>query len=107
LAVTWPNGGKSVHYADWPALRGRDLYLWPDADEEGEHAMLGKPADGAMPAKPGVAQLATAAGANVKAVIEWDRSMPKGWDVADAVRDGWSRTDTITWMNKQARQWKK
>jgi hypothetical protein len=106
LTVTWPNGGKSVHYADWSLLKGRDLYLWGDADQEGEHAMLGKPAMDGLPARPGVAQLASAAGAKIKGIFTWDRSKPKGWDAADALRDGWKRADAVEWMNKQARYWK-
>jgi DNA primase len=105
LAVTWPNGGKSVQYADWFLLTGRDLYLWGDADQEGEYAMIGKPSIDGRPATPGVAQLAAAAGAKIKAAFEWDRSKPKGWDAADALRDGWSRQQAIEWMNKQVRIW--
>jgi hypothetical protein len=105
LAVTWPNGAKSVRYTDWSALKGRDLYLWGDADQEGEHAMIGKPSVDGKPPTPGVAQLAAAAGANIKAVFEWDRSKPKGWDAADALRDGWTRSDAVAWMNKQVRIW--
>lgn len=104
--VTWPNGGKSVQYADWSLLKGRDLYLWPDADAEGEYAMIGKPSIDGKPPAPGVAQLASTASAKIKAVFEWDRSRPRGWDAADALRDGWSRQQTIEWMNKQARIWK-
>jgi DNA primase len=105
LVTTWPGGGKAVAGADWSLLAGRDLYLWPDADIEGEHAMLGKPAGDGVLRKPGVAELATAAGANIKAVFAWDRSKPKGWDAADALRDGWSQTDAIAWMNRQAHTW--
>jgi hypothetical protein len=105
LVTTWPNGGKAVAGADWSLLAGRDLYLWPDADQEGEHAMLGKPACDGAPRRPGVAELATASGANIKAVFTWDRSKPKGWDAADALRDGWSKTDAIAWMNRQAHTW--
>jgi hypothetical protein len=106
LSITWPNGGKSVHYADWSLLKGRDLFLWPDADQEGEHAMLGKPSINGAPSKPGVAQLASAADARIKGVFAWDRSKPKGWDAADALRDGWKRTDAVAWMNQQVRVWK-
>lgn len=106
LAVTWPNGGKSVHYADWSPLKGRDLYLWGDADQEGEYAMLGKPSIWGGLFKPGAAQLATEAGAKVKGIFSWDRSKPKGWDAADALRDGWKRADAIAWMNNQLMTWK-
>jgi hypothetical protein len=106
LATTWPNGSKAVHCADWSLVKGRELFLWGDADQEGEFAMLGNPAMNGAPAKPGVAQLASAAGAKIKGVFSWDRSKPKGWDAADALRDGWSRADAVAWMNKQVRTWK-
>ena len=107
LATTWPGGGKAVQYADWLLLKGRELFLWPDADQEGEYAMIGKPSTDGAPAKPGVAQLASAAGANIKAIFEWDRTKERGWDAADALSDGWSRADAVAWMNKQVRNWKR
>jgi hypothetical protein len=106
LAVTWPNGGKSAHYADWSLLKDRDLYLWGDADQEGEYAMIGKPSIDGKPPAPGVAQLAREAGARIKGVFAWDRTKPRGWDAADALRDGWSRQHTIEWMNEQVQLWK-
>ena len=35
VAVTSPNGAGSPHKADWTALKGRDVIIWPDNDEDG------------------------------------------------------------------------
>ena len=39
VVVTWPGGTNGVRYADLKPLDGRDLVLWPDADEVGIDAM--------------------------------------------------------------------
>jgi len=97
--ITWPGGTQAVSHADWSALAGCDLILWPDADQPGEAAMIGKfDHDGAL-LKPGVLHLATAAGARVQSVVMWDRTKPDGWDCADAVRDGMSRAEVLAWMS--------
>lgn len=35
VAVTSPNGAKGATKADWRALAGRDVTLWPDHDNDG------------------------------------------------------------------------
>ncbi len=36
LATTSAHGSKSPHKTDWSLLAGRDVVIWPDADEPGE-----------------------------------------------------------------------
>jgi hypothetical protein len=86
-AVTWCGGANGVEHADWAPLAGRSLLLWPDADAEGEAAMQAAATRClAVEAKPVV-------------MLPWDRSKPKGWDAADALADGWSRGDALTWID--------
>lgn len=33
ITTTSPNGATNAHNADWSALKGRDVLIWPDADE--------------------------------------------------------------------------
>lgn len=33
ITTTSPNGATNAHHADWSALKGRDVLIWPDADE--------------------------------------------------------------------------
>ena len=42
--ATWPGGTNGAKHCDWSLLQGRRLILWPDADQEGQDAMLGRPA---------------------------------------------------------------
>ena len=53
----------------------------------------------------GVAELATAAGATVHRVIGWNREQPKGWDVGDAIADGWNKDQVVNYARTWARSW--
>ena len=46
-----------------------------------------------------VAERCLAVGANSLVMLPWDRSKPKGWDAADALVDGWSQGDALTWID--------
>jgi hypothetical protein len=102
--AAWPGGTNGARHCDWSALRGRRLILWPDADQEGQDAMLGRH-DDERGAKAGVAELATLAGATVHRVIDWNQDAPKGWDVGDAIADGWSKDQVLTYARTWARSW--
>lgn len=39
VVVTWPGGTGGIRHVDFTPLDGRDLVLWPDADEPGLEAM--------------------------------------------------------------------
>lgn len=78
VAITSPNGSKSANKADWTALAGRDVVIWPDADAAG--------ADYAT----SVAELLSAAGASNVAIIALPEGLPEGWDAADAEDEGWT-----------------
>ena len=88
VVVTWPGGAKAVGKADWLPLRGRTVTVWPDADEPGNRA-----------ARDVVARLAGIA-ANVSTVDVGERD--KGWDIADAVVEGWRADDLITFLDEHA-----
>ena len=76
LATTWPGGSAKGHWskADVTALKGREVFLWPDKDEVGDKAMRG------MAAK------LIAVGARLKWVVPPDRLKAKG-DAADLDAD--------------------
>ena len=75
--VTWPGGTPSVDKADWSALRGRDVVLWPDADDVGRKAMAQ------------LAQILLQLGCTVL-VVNVPSGAPQGWDLADALKEGWT-----------------
>lgn len=89
VTTTAMNGAQSPDKADWSPLKGRVVFAWPDHDEPGQGYAAA------------VAKLARAAGAaSVQALdlaaLSVDpktgeaRTLPKGWDAADAVADGWT-----------------
>ncbi len=77
--MTWPGGSKAVAKADWSALVGRRVAIWPDADEPGRQAA------------EKISELLTASGAASVEIVNPPRNAPKGWDLADAEADGWSQ----------------
>ncbi len=96
--VTWPGGTGGIHHADWSPLQGRDVVLWEDADDVGRATMRGR-VDQDGTERPGVAQLAYAAGAASVRAID-TTGMQEGWDIADAVdpkQSAWSADQVMTW----------
>jgi putative DNA primase/helicase len=75
--ATWPSGCKALDKADWQPLRGRSVALWPDADAVGREAM----------AK--LASRLLILGCTVR-VLDPPVSLAEGWDLADALAEGWS-----------------
>lgn len=80
VATTSPNGCQSPHKADWTVLSGRDVLIWPDADEPGKvYAET-------------VATLALQVGAasvHILNLAVFGHVAP-GWDAADALAEGWT-----------------
>ncbi|WP_296591848.1 DUF6371 domain-containing protein [Roseibium sp.] len=78
VCVTSPGGSKSANKTDWSPLKGRNIVVWPDADEPGsKYADL-------------VARLLSEAGASSVAVLTPPEKVPKGWDAGDAIQQGWT-----------------
>ena len=71
VAMTWPGGSSGASAADWTALAGRTVVLWPDADLPGRKAM-----------DQAAARLTTAGAGSVRLVRVPDHA-PEGWDLAD------------------------
>jgi putative DNA primase/helicase len=72
---TWPGGTSNVQHADWQALQGRTVTIWPDADDVGRKA---------------AAQLARILlGLRcIVQVVNPSEKLPQGWDLADGLADG-------------------
>jgi putative DNA primase/helicase len=78
VPVSWPGGGKAVKKADWSPLAGREVVIWPDNDEPG------------VKAAHDIATLLDGVAAGVRIIEAPGPALPKGWDIADAVEDGWT-----------------
>lgn len=92
VVTTWQGGGKAAGKSDWSPVRGRDVLIWPDADPEG------------LEAAQEAASLAQAAGASRVRIITPPSDKPKGWDIADAEAEGWTRADVVAFARAEARE---
>lgn len=87
--TSWSGGARSVGTVDWTALRGREVTIWPDADEPGAAAA----------AKIAEKLLAIAAKVSVVVVS----GQPEGWDIADAIEGGWDADLILAWAAERTR----
>ena len=85
--LSWLGGSGAVLRTDWGALSGREVILWPDADDPGREAM---------------ARLAgelDRIGAAEALMISPEEDRPDGWDVADAIaEEGWGWKETQQYL---------
>ena len=76
--VTWPGGTPNVDKADWSALHGRSVTIWPDADDVGRKAAAQ------------LAPILLGLRCTVQ-VVNPPASLAQGWDLADALAEGWTQ----------------
>lgn len=77
VVVSSPNGSKSAGKADWSALKGRHVTIWPDADAPG------------LAFGEAVAECLRKAGAASVGIVTPPAGSAEGWDAADAQGEGW------------------
>jgi putative DNA primase/helicase len=75
--VTWPGGTPNVDKADWSALQGRTVTIWPDADDVGRKAAAQ------------LARILLGLRCTVQ-VVNPPESLAQGWDLADGLAEGWT-----------------
>jgi putative DNA primase/helicase len=83
--VTWPGGTGAVRFADLSALAGRDILLWPDADEAGYDAMLE------------LGRRLEEQGGEIRMVRTMQGNRQEGWDLADALAVAEPVENLIEW----------
>jgi hypothetical protein len=82
-------GSNAVAKHDFSPLHGRRLLYWQDADEPGAKAATQ------------VCVMAEKAGVSSIKVIVPHEGAPKGWDAADAVKEGWDREKLLDYIKEQ------
>lgn len=82
VVVTWPGGGKAVRFTDWSPLKGRKVVIWPDRDEPG------------IEAAQAIARAIAPIVEKVR-IITPPAGESDGWDLADAVAEGWDRARLV------------
>lgn len=92
--VSYLGGDQNAGKTDWSQLGGRDVIVWPDNDDSGVRAA------------EAIAEAAHAAGAlRVRIVQAPGAERPKGWDVGDAIKEGWGRAEIVEWAKDRAAPW--
>jgi hypothetical protein len=93
-ATTWAHGAESASKADFSPLQGRTVYVWPDADEPGHRAAQT------------VCVAALAAGAADVHVVVPPEGVTSGWDLADALAEGWTPERAANWLQANSTRYK-
>jgi predicted P-loop ATPase len=79
--TAWCNGAAAVRKTDWFWLTGRTVVLWPDNDAPGRDAMVW------------LGSYLAQRACTVLIVAYPPDSKPEGWDIADAIAEGWVARD--------------
>jgi len=80
VVTTWPGGAAAVSRADWSQLVGRVATIWPDRDDAGKKAAVA------------IAQRLPEA-----RIIDVGAG-EDGWDVADAISEGWDKERILAFI---------
>lgn len=89
VVVTWSNGSSAVSKTDWSPLKGRNIVIWPDADQPGARASLD------------IARLCAPTAISLK--IIHPEGKDGGWDAADAVSEGMDTASIIEWAKPRVK----
>lgn len=81
--IAWAGGANAWSRSNWN-IHNSEILLWPDADEPGQKCML---EIGQMLLKQN----------NIVRIINTE-DMPKSWDAADAVAEGWDAKKIEEWI---------
>ncbi|UPK31797.1 hypothetical protein IVB18_26060 [Bradyrhizobium sp. 186] len=93
VVLSWAGGTQGVKHTDWSPLAGRNVVIWPDADVPG----LGTANE--------IAAILVGLGCTVRVMDVMRDDPPKGWDAADAIRDGWDKPRLDQFMRETVRPW--
>ena len=86
VCITSPGGAKAAGKADWAPLRGRNVIIWPDADDAGhQYAAV-------------VAKRCRAVGVAAVSIVKLPDGVAQGWDAADALAEGWDEARFTTML---------
>jgi len=90
--LTWSGGSGSVGKTNWQCLVGKDVTVWPDNDEGGLKA--------ADTLQKIVTSLNTEQGLEGRArVVSLPETLPQKWDLADSLREGWTKATIYDCLN--------
>ncbi|MFC1511616.1 hypothetical protein ACFL5H_00275 [Candidatus Latescibacterota bacterium] len=85
VVLAWPGGSKAIGKVDFSPLKNHTVMLWPDNDQPGRTAMKA------------VALILKKMDIETKVLIPPD-GYPSGWDVADAIEEGWTERELHSFL---------
>lgn len=91
VVMTWSGGSGAVAHSDWSVLKGRAVTVWPDADDAGKDAALK------------LCGVLHQIGASSVVYIDVT-GQPDGWDLADAIQEGWTLEKILQWGKAHRRE---
>ncbi len=103
--ICWPGGGNAVDKADWRPLAGRAVLIWPDCDAQRHKVtkeILPEAEQPGIKAAEKIAGLLLEQNARVRiVVIPAPGDKPSGWDIVDAIAEGWGAGECRMLLNMQ------
>ncbi|WP_299078749.1 VapE domain-containing protein [uncultured Paraglaciecola sp.] len=113
VSVSWMGGGKAIAKVHWKSLAGRSILIWPDNDKPGWSTVMGdvkrdKDGEPIRPIKwvPGLVERLYAANVKrIKIVHITPDSREKGWDIADAEKEGLGTDGVSLIIRDRIRHW--
>lgn len=118
VVISWPGGTNAVKKVNWKPLAGRNIKAWPDCDFQREKLTKEEKASGVDPlSKPNLPENEQP---GMKAMLEihqilleWNAETrfefldipapgqaEPGWDVADAIAEGWDYERLLAFLSK-------
>jgi putative DNA primase/helicase len=89
VVTTWSHGSNCVDKNDWGPLTGREVIIWPDADDAGRKA---------------ASLLSVILESTARRVrVVNPNGQPEGWDIADAVAESWDTARIAQWVSEHSR----
>ncbi|MBS0424596.1 MAG: hypothetical protein JSR71_09295 [Proteobacteria bacterium] len=122
VVVTWPGGTKAVHKSNWYPLQGRKIVAWADCDAKHQKLTKEQRALGVDPESAPLLAESDQPGMRAmrdihKILLEIDPSVdfqfvdipkpgekPDGWDIADAIDDGFDEDQLSDFIGKLRKQ---
>jgi 5S rRNA maturation endonuclease (ribonuclease M5) len=77
--VSWQGGAAAIKHSDWSPLKGRDVVVWPDHDEQGANAAM---------------QIRRILGSRCR-IAQPPADKPEKWDCHDAITEGFDCSEFL------------
>lgn len=109
VSITWVGGSNAVKKTDWSRIQDRDIVIIPDADhktdkETGE--LIPWNEQPGMKAALEIAKILYDNRCNIKIINTSSMAEKKdGWDIADALADGWQAKDMLKFCRDNAEKY--